>query len=104
MADHRRIRALIETRDVLPMNTADMAAAGLGEGQVVGLAGDAGDGVDRRVNGLTATPFRLPRGCVGACYPEMNPPIPLWYRDEASETPAAKGEPARIVTDPPARR
>lgn len=84
------------------MNPADMAAARLWEGQAVGLAGDAGDGVDRRVNGLTVTPFRLPRGCVGAYFPEMNPLIPLWYHDEASETPAAKGVPVRIVTDPPA--
>lgn len=102
MADYRRIRALVETRDVMLMNPADMAAARLWEGQAVGLAGDAGDGVDRRVNGLTVTPFRLPRGCVGAYFPEMNPLIPLWYHDEASETPAAKGVPVRIVTDPPA--
>jgi hypothetical protein len=49
------------------------------------------------VGGLTVTPFHLPRGCVGAYYPEMNPLIPLWYHDEASKTPAAKGVPVRIV-------
>lgn len=92
-----RLRGIEGTRDVLLMNPQDIAAAGLREGQVVALASDAGDDVDRRVGGLTVTPFQLPRGCVGAYYPEMNPLIPLWYHDEASKTPAAKGVPVRIV-------
>jgi molybdopterin-dependent oxidoreductase alpha subunit len=92
-----RLRGVEGTRDVVLMNPEDIAAAGLTEGQVVGLASDAGDGVDRQVGGLTVTPFLLPRGCIGAYYPEMNPLIPLWYHDEESKTPAAKGVPVRIV-------
>lgn len=92
-----RLRGIEGTRDVLLMNPEDIAAAGLREGQVVGLASDAEDGVDRRVGGLTVTPFLLPRGCLGAYYPEMNPLIPLWYHDEQSKTPAAKGVPVRIL-------
>jgi molybdopterin-dependent oxidoreductase alpha subunit len=91
-----RLRGIEGTRDVLLMNPEDIAAAGLSEGQVVSLASDAGDGVERRVGGLTVTPFLLPSGCLGAYYPEMNPLIPLWYHDEASKTPAAKGVPVRI--------
>ncbi|WP_404710319.1 FdhF/YdeP family oxidoreductase [Sphingomonas sp. MMS24-J13] len=91
-----RLRGIEGTRDVLLMNPEDIAAAGLSEGQVVGLASDAGDGVERRVGGLTVTPFLLPNGCLGAYYPEMNPLIPLWYHDEESKTPAAKGVPVRI--------
>ncbi|NIJ08418.1 molybdopterin-dependent oxidoreductase alpha subunit [Sphingomonas vulcanisoli] len=92
-----RLRGIEGTRDVLLMNPEDIAAAGLTKGQIVGLKSDAGDGVDRQVGGLTVTPFLLPRGCLGAYYPEMNPLIPLWYHDEESKTPAAKGVPVRIV-------
>jgi molybdopterin-dependent oxidoreductase alpha subunit len=92
-----RLRGIEGTRDVLLMNPEDIAAAGLKEGQRVGLASDADDGVDRQVGGLTVTPFLLPRGCLGAYYPEMNPLIPLWYHDELSHTPAAKSVPVRIV-------
>lgn len=92
-----RLRGIEGTRDVLLMNPDDIAEAGLTVGQVVGLAGDAGDGVDRSVTGLTVTPFLLPRGCIGGYYPEMNPLIPLWYHDEESQTPAAKSVPVRIV-------
>jgi len=92
-----RLRGIEGTRDVVLMHPEDIVAAGLAEGQVVELVSDADDGVDRRVGGLTVTPFLLPRGCVGAYYPEMNPLIPLWYHDEESKTPAAKGVPVRIV-------
>ena len=55
------------------------------------------DGVDRQVGGLKVTPFLLPRGCLGGYYPELNPLVPLWYHDQQSKTPAAKGVPVRIV-------
>ena len=92
-----RLRGVEGTRDVVLMNPEDIAAAGLREGQVVGLASDADDGVHRQVDGLTVTPFLLPRGCLGAYYPEMNPLVPLWYHDELSKTPAGKSVPVRIV-------
>ncbi|TCU54630.1 molybdopterin-dependent oxidoreductase alpha subunit [Novosphingobium sp. PhB57] len=92
-----RLRGIEGTRDVVLMNPEDIAAAGLENGQIVALASDAGDGVHRQVDGLSVTPFLLPRGCIGAYYPEMNPLIPLWYHDEQSKTPASKGVPVRIV-------
>jgi len=91
-----RLRGIEGTRDVVLMNPEDIAAAGLENGQVIALVSDAGDGVHRQVDGLNVTPFLLPRGCIGAYYPEMNPLIPLWYHDEESKTPAAKGVPVRI--------
>jgi molybdopterin-dependent oxidoreductase alpha subunit len=86
----------IERRDVLLINPDDMRRANLHEGQVVGLAGDAEDGVRRAVGGLVVTPFSLPDGCVAAYYPEMNPLVPLWYHDVQSKTPATKSVPVRI--------
>ncbi|OWK32585.1 FdhF/YdeP family oxidoreductase [Sphingomonas mucosissima] len=92
-----RLRGIEGTRDVLLMNPDDIAAAGLKQGQIVGLASDADDGMDRQVGGLTVTPFLLPRGCIGGYYPEMNPLVPLSWHDEESKTPAGKSVPVRIV-------
>jgi molybdopterin-dependent oxidoreductase alpha subunit len=92
-----RLRGIEGTRDVVLMNPADIAAAGLSNGQIIGLASDADDGIHRQVDGLTVTPFLLPRGCIGAYYPEMNPLIPLAHHDVESQTPAAKGVPVRMV-------
>lgn len=93
-----RLRGLEGSRSILLINPSDMAREGLAEGQVVGLAGDAGDDVQRTISGLTVTPFNLPDGCLGGYYPEMNVLIPLWYHDKLSKTPASKGVPVRIVT------
>lgn len=92
-----RFRGISGTRDVLMMNPAEIAKAGLHKGQVVTLIGDAPDGVDRRVAGLKVVPFDLPDGCVAGYYPELNPLIPIGWHDHASQTPAAKAVPVRIV-------
>ncbi len=92
-----RFRGISGTRDVLMMNPAEIARAGLHKGQIVTLVGDAEDGVDRRVAGLKVVPFDLPDGCVAGYYPELNPLIPIGWHDHASKTPAAKAVPVRIV-------
>jgi len=91
-----RLRGIEGRRDVLLINPGDIARAGLAEGQMVWLVGDADDGVHREAGPLTVTPFRLPDGCVGSYYPEMNPLIALSHHDEQSKTPAAKSVPVRI--------
>ncbi len=91
-----RLRGIEGTRDVLLINPDEIRRAGLSEGQTVSLISDAGDGVERRVDGLKVTAFSLPDGCLGAYYPEMNPLIPLWSHDQRSKTPASKSVPVRI--------
>ncbi|MGN6739058.1 FdhF/YdeP family oxidoreductase [Dyella sp.] len=91
-----RLRGLEGSREIVLINPAEMERAGLEEGDVVSLVGDAGDDVQREVNGLTVVAFNLPDGCLGGYYPEMNPLVPLWYHDQASKTPASKGVPVRI--------
>ncbi len=91
-----RLRGLEGSRAILLISPKEMQRAGVQEGEVVTLVSDAGDAVERRVDGLTITPFDLPDGCLGGYYPEMNPLIPLWYHDKASKTPASKGVPVRI--------
>ena len=92
-----RLRGLKGSRMILLINPADMTRQDLTEGDIVSLRTDAGDGVMRQIDGLKITGFNLPDGCVGGYYPEMNALVPLWYHDEASKTPAAKGVPVRIV-------
>ncbi|PXA92937.1 formate dehydrogenase [Nostoc sp. 3335mG] len=92
-----RFRGISGTRDVLMMNPAEIEKAGLHKGQMVTLVGDAEDGVDRRVAGLKVVPFDLPDGCVAGYYPELNPLVPIGWHDHASQTPAAKAVPVRIV-------
>ncbi|WP_404338469.1 FdhF/YdeP family oxidoreductase [Sphingomonas sp. MMS12-HWE2-04] len=93
---HDRFRGVRGTRDVLFVNAADMAEAGLHEGQIVALESDAGDNIHRRLGGLIVTPYDIPRGCLGAYYPEANVLIPVGHHAEESFVPAAKSVPVRI--------
>ncbi len=94
---HDRFRGVKGTRDVLFMNREDMAVTGLRAGQVVALESDADDGVIRRRNGLIVTPYAIPRGCLGAYYPEANVLMSVEHYAEESHVPAAKSVPVRIV-------
>lgn len=91
-----RLRGLEGDRMIVLVGRADMARAGLAEGQRVALVSAVRDGVVRRVEGLAVVPYDLPAGCVAAYYPEANPLVPLDYHDQASKTPAYKGAPVRI--------
>jgi molybdopterin-dependent oxidoreductase alpha subunit len=95
-----RLRGLEGSRDILLINPEEMERAGLKEGQMVSLVSDAGDGVHREVGPLKVTPFKLPDGCLGAYYPEMNPLMALSHHDQESKTPAAKSVPVRIKVNP----
>ena len=92
-----RYRGVYNDRMVLFMNEEDRKARGLESGQKVTLETIAGDGVDRRVDGLTVLDYPMPRGAVAGYYPELNPLLPLDYYDRISGTPAAKSVPVRVV-------
>jgi molybdopterin-dependent oxidoreductase alpha subunit len=91
-----RLRGVEGTRDVLLINPCDIERAGLREGQVVSLIGDAEDGKERVRPGVKVMPFDLPDGCIATYYPEANPLLPLSHHDGPSKTPAAKAIPVRI--------
>lgn len=93
---HDRFRGINGTRDTLFMNREDMAASGLNEGQIVALESDAEDGKTRRRDGLIVTAYDIPRGCLGAYYPEANVLMPVEHHAEHSHVPAAKSVPVRI--------
>ncbi|MEG8040915.1 FdhF/YdeP family oxidoreductase [Sphingomonas sp. LR60] len=92
-----RFRGINGTRQVVLMNRADIARAGLTAGQKVTLATDAEDNHDRRVGDLIVVEYDVPDGCIAAYYPECNPLIPLSHHAEESHVPAAKSVPVRIV-------
>lgn len=94
-----RLRGLEGSRDVVLINRDEMQRLGLSEGQRVSLVSDVDDGIARRVEGLTVTPYDLPPGCVAGYYPELNPLVPLSYHEKYSKTPAYKGAPVRIVAE-----
>jgi len=93
---HDRFRGVKGTRDVLFIHPEDMLEAGVAEGQIVALESDAGDGKRRRREGLIVTPYDIPRGCLGAYYPEANVLMPVEHHAEQSHVPAAKSVPVKI--------
>jgi molybdopterin-dependent oxidoreductase alpha subunit len=91
-----RYRGVFGGRMVVFMNNADMRARGIGEGDLVEIESLAGDGKRRVVGGFWAKPHSIPRGSIGAYYPETNPLLPLAYHDVKSGTPAAKSIPVLV--------
>ncbi|MFD1795925.1 FdhF/YdeP family oxidoreductase [Paracoccus aurantiacus] len=97
-SENDRYRGVYGNRMVLLMNAEDMAERGVERGQMIGLETISDDGVTRRVDGLMAAAYSLPRGAVAGYYPELNPLLPLDYFDPVSGTPAAKSIPVRVVS------
>lgn len=91
-----RLRGLQGSREILLMCPEDIAEAGLTDGQTVTLMTDVDDGEDRRLDGLTLTAYKLPRGTVAGYYPECNVLMPISHHDLMSKTPASKSIPVRI--------
>lgn len=92
-----RYRGVYGDRMVLFMNAQDREDRGLASESKVALETIAGDGVTRRVEGLTVIDYPMSRGAVAGYYPELNPLLPLEYYDKLSGTPAAKSIPVRVV-------
>jgi molybdopterin-dependent oxidoreductase alpha subunit len=91
-----RFRGVKGTRMVVFMNPEDMAELELRDGEFVDLTGAIEDGVERRARGFRIVPYAIPRGCVGAYYPEANALIPLSHHDREARTPAYKATPVRL--------
>ena len=91
-----RFRGVRGTRDVLFIGAEDMAEQGLAEGDIVALTSDHKDGIARRLDGLIVHRYALPKGCLGAYYPEANVLMPVSHHAEQSFVPAAKTVPVRI--------
>lgn len=92
-----RYRGVYNDRMILFMNAEDRAERGLAVEARIALETITGDGVQRRVEGLTVLDYPMPRGAVAGYFPELNPLLPLEHYDRNSGTPAAKSIPVRVV-------
>lgn len=92
-----RLRDVSGTREIVFMNPQDIAAFGLSDGEEIGLATQSDDAVVRELRGLKVFSYNIPRGCLGAYYPECNVLVPLGHHAEESKVPAGKSVPVRIL-------
>jgi formate dehydrogenase major subunit len=91
-----RYRGVFGGRMVVFMNEADMKARGIAPDALVEIESLADDRQKRVVRGFKARPYNIPRGSIGAYYPETNPLLPLAHHDVKSKTPAAKSIPVLV--------
>ncbi len=95
-----RLRGIDGAREVVLINRADMDRLGVTEAQRIGLRTVEVDGHLREKRGLRATAYDIPRGCLGAYYPECNVLAPVSHHAEESMTPAYKSIPVRVLLNP----
>lgn len=91
-----RFRGVKGTRMVVFMNENDIARLDLHDGEMVGIATVADDGVRREMTGFRVVTYDIPAGNIGTYYPETNALLPLWHHAKESKVPAAKAIPVRI--------
>ena len=91
-----RYRGVFGGRMVVFMNEIDMKERGIAPDALVEIESVADDRQRRVVRGFKARPYSIPRGSIGAYYPETNPLLPLGYHDLKSKTPAAKSIPVLV--------
>lgn len=97
-----RYRGVKGHRKVVFMNNDDMIESGLGGGDWVDIHTVSKDGIDRVVRQMKIVPYNIPKGCLGAYFPEANALVPLYAHGPRSGTPASKDIPVTIRhTDPP---
>ncbi|MDB3936174.1 FdhF/YdeP family oxidoreductase [Granulosicoccus sp.] len=94
-----RLRGLQGDRNIVLMNSEDISDAGLVENEKVRLQCALDTSIHRELGGLKLIAYDLPRGCIGAYYPETNLLIPLDQYELESKTPAYKGTPVKVYSD-----
>ncbi|KMN51311.1 CbbBc protein [Chromobacterium violaceum] len=91
-----RYRGVYGQRRVLLINRDDIARLGFADGERVDLFTVWHDGIERRADGFRLVEYDIPRGCLGAYFPETNPLIPLDSVAGVSNTPTSKSVPVLL--------
>jgi hypothetical protein len=78
------------------MHPNDMADQSIFPDMPVEIEAIAYDGQKRRLSGYRARPYNIPRGSIGAYYPETHPLLPFSHYAPKSKTPAAKSLPLPV--------
>ncbi|POZ61464.1 FdhF/YdeP family oxidoreductase [Chromobacterium alticapitis] len=91
-----RYRGVYGQRRVLLIHRDDIARLGFAAGDKVDIFTVWHDGAERRADGFRLVEYDIPRGCLGAYFPETNPLIPLDSVAEVSNTPTSKSIPVLL--------
>jgi molybdopterin-dependent oxidoreductase alpha subunit len=91
-----RYRGVFGMRRVVFIHRDDLAMLGLKAGEKVDITSVWDDGVERRADGFLLVEYDIPRGCVGAYYPETNPLVPLDSVAVGAGTPTSKSIPVLL--------
>jgi anaerobic selenocysteine-containing dehydrogenase len=91
-----RYRGVFGMRRVVFINQADLDMLGLEAGAWVDISSVWDDGVERRAEGFLLVAYDIPRGCIGAYYPETNPLVPLSSVADGAGTPTSKSIPVLL--------
>ena len=92
-----RYRGVYGQRRVLFANPDDIAMLGFEAGGRVDITSVWDDGIERRVNSFLLVEYDIPRGCLGAYYPETNPLVPLSSVADGAGTPTSKSIPVLLT-------
>jgi anaerobic selenocysteine-containing dehydrogenase len=91
-----RYRGVFGQRRVVFVNRDDLAMLGLQAGEWVDMETVWHDGIVRRADGFLLVEYDIPRGCIGAYYPETNPLVPLDSVGDVCNTPTSKSVPVLL--------
>ena len=91
-----RYRGVFGMRRVVFIHRDDLAMLGLEAGDKVDITSVWNDGIERRADGFLLVEYDIPRGCVGAYYPETNPLVPLDSVAVGAGTPTSKSIPVLL--------
>jgi molybdopterin-dependent oxidoreductase alpha subunit len=91
-----RYRGVFGMRRVLFANRLDLEMLGLEAGQWVDITSVWSDDVQRRAERFLLVEYDIPRGCLGAYYPETNPLVPLGSVADGAGTPTSKSIPVLL--------
>jgi molybdopterin-dependent oxidoreductase alpha subunit len=91
-----RYRGVFGQRRVLFANQEDIDMLGFEAGERVDIMSVWDDGVVRRADSFLLVAYDIPRGCLGAYYPETNPLVPLESVADGAGTPTSKSIPVLL--------
>lgn len=91
-----RYRGVVGTRQVVFLNSDDLADRGLADGDLLEVESHFEDGRRRVVREFQAVAYDIPRGCAAGYFPELNPLVAAGSFAERSRTPTSKFIPATV--------
>jgi len=95
-----RYRGIYNERRVILMHPEDLAGRGLQPREVVRITSTY-DGQIREVRNFLAIPYKIPKGCAAAYFPETNPLVPNNRFAAGSQTPISKSVRIRVIREDP---